>query len=85
MPSLEDRVLEVAARRGSIGVQKTDYFREIRGIGYATLEEAITELESKGLIRVEWMGFDKFMVFITSEGSDALNSHMERRTVEAKA
>ena len=62
MMELEDQVLQIAARRGYIGVPKGDYFRELRGISYGELERVISQLEYQGLITVEWTGPEEFVV-----------------------
>ena len=64
----------MAANRLYFGVLKEDYFRELGGISYGELESSITELERRGLIRIEWIGPDDFLVFITRSGADTVNS-----------
>lgn len=82
MIEIEDKVLQLAARRGCTGVSKEDYFKELGGISYGELENTIAQLEYQGLITVEWNGPDQFMVFITSFGLSMINSNIEKRKTE---
>jgi hypothetical protein len=68
MEELPWKVLVLTAGRGHIGATREDFFREIRGIAYADLEEALRELESEGLIQIDWTGIDKFLCTVTEKG-----------------
>jgi hypothetical protein len=68
-----EKMLRVAARRGLIGASRDDLFKILKGVAYSELEELIDELESKGYITVEWVGFADFVITVTPEGLRYLN------------
>ena len=68
-----EKMLRAAARRGLIGASRDDLFKVLRGVAYSELEELIDELERKGYITVEWVGFADFVVTVTPEGLQYLN------------
>ena len=70
---LYDKMLREAARRGLIGASRDDLFKVLKGVAYSELEELIDELERKGYITVEWVGFADFVITVTPEGLQYLN------------
>ena len=68
-----EKMLKEAAKRGLIGASRDDLFRVLRGVAYSELEELIDELERKGYITVEWVGFADFVITVTPEGLRYLN------------
>ena len=79
------KVLTLTAKRGHIGATREDFFREIRGIAYVELEEAIQQLEAEGYIQVEYSGVDKFLVTITEKGGEMTRGEYEKRLATYKA
>ena len=71
--SVYEIMLREAAKRGLIGASRDDLFKAIKGIRYSELEELIDELERKGYITVEWVGFADFVITVTPEGLRYLN------------
>lgn len=71
--SAYDKMLKEAAKRGMIGASRDDLFRVLKGVAYSELEELIDELERKGYITVEWVGFADFVITVTPEGLRYLN------------
>src|SRR3972149_9490475 len=56
-PALDDldwKILSLTAKRGLIGATREDFFREIRGLRYEDLEDAVRRLETEGYLQVEW-------------------------------
>ena len=68
-----EKMLRVAAKRGLIGASRDDLFRVLKGVAYSELEELIDELERKGYITVEWVGFADFVITVTPDGLRYLN------------
>jgi hypothetical protein len=66
-------MLKVAAKRGIIGASRDDLFKVLKGVAYSELEELIDELERKGYVTVEWVGFADFVITVTPEGLSYLN------------
>ncbi|UCF08492.1 MAG: hypothetical protein JSW28_02045 [Thermoplasmata archaeon] len=67
------KMLKEAAKRGLIGASRDDLFRVLKGIRYSELEDLIAELERKGYITVEWVGFADFVITVTPDGLEYLN------------
>ena len=68
-----EKMLREAAKRGLIGASRDDLFKALKGVAYSELEELIDELERKGYITVEWVGFADFVITVTPEGLRYLN------------
>ena len=79
MEELPWRMLNLAAKRGYIGANREDFFHEIRGVMYDTLERAVLELERGGLITVQWLSDSRFIVLITDKGATEVRGEYERR------
>ena len=71
--SVYEKMLVEAAKKGLIGASRDDLFKVLKGVAYSELEELIDELECKGYITVEWVGFADFVVTVTPEGLQYLN------------
>ncbi len=70
---LEESILRSAAKRGNIGANRDDLFKELKGIAYNELEELAQELERKGYVTIDWLGTYDFVVTITPKGLEQLN------------
>jgi DNA-binding PadR family transcriptional regulator len=73
------KVLSVVARRGYLGASREDFFSEIRGVQYRALEDELRALEEEGNIEIEWTGPNKFIVTITSQGSQMISEEYKKR------
>jgi len=73
MKGLEESMLRLAAKRGNIGANRDDLFKELKGIAYGELEELAQELERKGYVTIDWLGTYDFVVTITPQGKEQLN------------
>ena len=81
-PALEDldwKILSLVAKRGLIGATREDFFRDIRGLRYEDLEEAVRRLESDGYIAIEWTGENRFILTVTEKGSQLAATEYENR------
>ncbi len=76
------KVLSVVARRGYMGASREDFFKEIRGVQYKALEEELRELENEGNIQIEWTGPNKFIVTITTQGSQLVGDEYKKRIAD---
>ncbi len=82
MDDFQWQVLNTAAKRGYYGASREDLFSNIRGVRYKELEEAIRALEGGGLVQVEWIGPNKFVVNITEKGTEMVKSEYKERLAE---
>lgn len=73
LDNLEERMLRIAAKRGTIGASRDDLYKELGGIAYSELEQQVQELEQKGYITIQWLGTFDFVITITQEGQELLN------------
>ncbi len=79
MEELDWKVLSLTAKRGVIGATREDFFREIRGLRYEDLEEAVASLETEGFIAIEWTGPNRFILTVTEKGSQLAAAEYEKR------
>jgi len=84
MHYVEETILQIAAKRGSLGVPQEDYIKVLRDVSFAQLGRYITGLERVGLIKVDWRSIDRFVVFITETGNGVANSIYKLRHWSAK-
>ncbi len=79
MEDLDWKILSLTAKRGVIGATREDFFREVRGLRYEDLEEAVHRLETEAYVATEWMGPNKFILTITEKGSQLAAGEYEKR------
>ena len=79
MDELHWKVLSLTAKRGVIGATREDFFRDVRGLRYEDLEDAIRSLEAEGFIQVEWTGPNKFILTVTEQGSHLAAEEYDKR------
>ena len=79
MDELDWKVLSLTAKRGLIGATREDLFREIRGMRYEVLEEAVQRLEAAGHLQVEWTGPNKFILTVSESGSKLAAAEYEKQ------
>lgn len=82
MDDFQWQVLNTAAKRGYYGASREDLFSDIRGVRYKELEEAVRALEGGGLVQVEWIGPNRFVVNITEKGTETVKSEYKVRLAE---
>jgi small GTP-binding protein len=75
--SLKERLLAFLAKKGRLGVNKTDLFQMFKGVGYDELQRELEELEKEGLIQLLWRGPDDFTAMVTSLGEQAVKTWRE--------
>ncbi len=66
----ETMLLRIVAKRGLMGASRDELFKELGGIAYSDLERYIQELERKGYITVDWLGWSDFVITVTREGKE---------------
>jgi len=79
MDDLDWKVLSLTARRGLIGATREDLFREVRGMRYEDLENAVRRLEADGYLQVEWTGPNRFTLTVSETGSKLAATEYEKR------
>ncbi|HEV8595225.1 MAG TPA: hypothetical protein VGR51_06815 [Thermoplasmata archaeon] len=79
MDDIDWKILSLTAKRGVIGATREDFFRDIRGLRYEDLEEAVGRLETDGYILTEWTGPNKFILTVTEKGSQLAAGEYEKR------
>lgn len=79
MDELSWKIINLVAKRGHIGATREDFFTEVRGLVYESLEKALLSLEREDIIKIEWMGPNKFLVQITEKGSNLVKDEYEKR------
>ena len=79
MDELSWKIVNLVAKRGHIGATREDFFVEVRGLIYKDLEENLLALEREDIIKIEWLGPDKFLVSITEKGSKLVKDEYEKR------
>ena len=76
------KVLSGVARKGYMGATREDFFKEIRGVQYKALEEELRELENEGNVQIEWTGPNKFIITITTQGSQLVGDEYKKRIAD---
>jgi DNA-binding PadR family transcriptional regulator len=79
MDELSWKIINLVAKRGHIGATREDFFTEVRGLVYESLEENLLSLEREDIIKIEWTGPNKFLVQITQKGSNLVKDEYEKR------
>ncbi|MEM3857351.1 MAG: hypothetical protein QXI37_02455 [Thermoprotei archaeon] len=78
MNPLQVDILKSAARRGRAGVTKEELMSELskalRGIAYSDFIKHINTLQSAGMVQMEEIGPDDFILYATEEGKKALEN-----------
>lgn len=65
---LRDKILLLLAKRGTLGLKKTQFFEILRGVSYDELQQELNRLEKDGLVAVTWFGPGDFTATITGRG-----------------
>ncbi len=65
---LREKLLYLLAKRGTMGLKKTQFFEILQGIHYDELEREMGRLEREGLVAVTWSGPADFTATITAKG-----------------
>lgn len=75
--SLKERLLAFLAKKGRLGVNKTDVFLMFKGVGFDELQRELEELEKEGLIQLQWRGPSDFTAIVTSQGEQTMKNWRE--------
>ncbi|HII40831.1 MAG TPA: GTP-binding protein [Thermoplasmata archaeon] len=68
---LREKILLLLAKRGTIGLKKTQFFEILRGVSYDELQRELQGLEKEALIVLAWHGPADFTATITPKGVEA--------------
>ncbi len=68
---LREKILLLLAKRGTLGLKKTQFFEILRGVSYDELQRELNQLERDGLIVLGWHGPADFTATITTRGVEA--------------
>jgi len=79
LDELDWKILSLTAKRGLIGATREDFFREVRGLRYEDLEDAVRRLETDGYLAVEWTGENRFILTVTEKGSQLAATEYEKQ------
>ena len=79
MDEVDWKILSLTAKRGVIGATREDFFRDIRGLRYEDLMDAVGRLDKDGYIAIEWTGEDRFILTVTEKGSQLAATEYEKR------
>jgi small GTP-binding protein len=71
---LREKVLLLLAKRGTLGLKKTQFFEILRGVSYDELQRELNQMERDGLIVLGWHGPADFTATITEHGVEASKS-----------
>ncbi len=71
---LREKILLLLAKRGSIGLKKTQFFEILRGVSYDELNRELQGLEKEGLVVLAWFGPADFTATVTAKGVEASKS-----------
>jgi len=74
-------ILNLAEKRGVIGVSKNDVLVAFKEVPHNELMEEVDELESEGLVERQWSGPASFRIVITSSGIKALG-HLDEEDLD---
>lgn len=69
-----ETMLRLAVKRGFCGISKDDLFKCLRGIAYHKLEQLAVELETEGLVTIDWLGQSDFIIVATPKGIELLKN-----------
>ncbi len=68
---LREKVLELLAKRGALGLKKNQFFEILRGVNFDDLQAELRRLEGEGLLTLLWAGPSDFTAVITPRGAQA--------------
>src|SRR6266545_3662835 len=68
---LREKVLELLAKRGALGLKKNQFFEILRGVNFDELQAELKRLEAEGLLTLLWAGPADFTAVITPRGTQA--------------
>lgn len=67
---LREKLLLLLAKRGGMGLKKSQLFEILRGLNYDDLQAELTRLEGEGLCTIHWHGPADFTAVITPKGTE---------------
>lgn len=68
---LREKILLLLAKRGTLGLKKTQFFEILKGVSFDELQRELGQLERDGLVVLGWHGPADFTATITSRGVEA--------------
>src|SRR5574340_871809 len=68
---LREKILLLLAKRGTLGLKKSQFFEILRGVSYDELQRELDQMERDGLIVLGWHGPAEFTATITGRGVEA--------------
>jgi small GTP-binding protein len=71
---LREKILLLLAKRGTVGLKKTQFFEILRGVSFDELQRELQGLEQEGFIVLAWHGPADFTATITPKGVEASRS-----------
>ena len=70
---LQGSLLLICQSWGYRGATREAFYKDIKGLNYSDMKNALAILEEKGYVTLEWVDFDRFFAYITPEGEEHLN------------
>ena len=70
---MEGSLLLTCKAWGYRGATREIFYKNIKGLNFSHLKGMLVTLEEKGLVRMEWIDFDRFFAYITPEGEEYLD------------
>jgi small GTP-binding protein len=68
---LREKILLLLAKRGGVGLKRSQLFEILRGVNYDDLTEELRRLEAEGLCVIHWHGPSDFTAVVTPSGVEA--------------
>ena len=75
---LEVSILLICEAWGHRGATREILYKDIKGLNFSHMKDALASLEEKGFITIEWIDFDRFFSYITPEGK----AHLDKWLME---
>jgi hypothetical protein len=71
---LEGSILMIMKVWGAKGVTREILYDTIRGLKHDPMKNALTSLEKRDYVRIEWLDLDRFFAYITQKGLEYLEA-----------
>jgi len=70
---MKGSLLLICKSWGYRGATREIFYKNIKGLNYNHMKEALTSLEESGHVTLEWTDYDRFFAYITPEGEEYLD------------
>ena len=70
---LQGSLLLICKSWGYRGATREAFYKNIKGLNYNDMKDALKVLEEKGYVTLEWVDYDRFFAYITDDGEEHLN------------